>query len=481
NFFLAGICFFNSTFRLVRIRLRLIRVWVRFIATMAGYREKFRIPVRIESILGWILLLASFAVFISFPNVNESNGDVAGWVGYIEDYANADGSIFFVTESRSIDENSLRRRSPEVGKPDERKAEPGWWVLWNPHHILYLPVTAFIFRIVRYFAPMLGGITFLQLWNAIAASLTVFFLYRLLSRIIPGSPYIFPWCVLLASSVTFVHYATDGAQYPTPVLLITIGSGSLFAFLQSHEKKYLSRSGIWFALAVLFHQLTIIIVPFIALYLWLLLRERRQNENIARSEYWIFPLIGLGIPIVVYLIAGILALLPTGELSLTGLFKYATLYGHQEKYWSDSLAEGVVENLYSFPGLYMGNARTHSYILSRSWFLLLVLMMFALQMTTLIVSLIKKAIPSETREWVKLCVFMIFPLFIFLSLWTPGNEFYHLFLIVPVSSFIVIGIESLRKGGIRGIIDTTIFIVWCCVIISINIPLSFSGAEFAWR
>ena len=83
---------------------------------MAGSKEKFRIPSRVESILGVILLFASLAVFISFPNVNESNGDVAGWVRYIEDYANADGSIFFVTESRPIDETAIKRRLVEVGK-----------------------------------------------------------------------------------------------------------------------------------------------------------------------------------------------------------------------------------------------------------------------------------------------------------------------------------------------------------------------------
>jgi hypothetical protein len=294
----------------------------------------------------------------------------------------------------------------------------------------------------------------------------------------PRSPYPLPWCLFLATSVTFFRYATDGAQYPTPVLLLTVVAGDLWALALNPRRVLVRRAGVWLALAVLFHQIVSLLVPFLALAVWLLLRGKNPDrDSISPLLAWEILGLGLGIPVIVYLAVAAIALIPTGEFTPAGLLKYATLYAQEPSYWTSSLLNGFALNLITFVGFYFGHQRAQLLLFSNVWFSLLMMSLPALWLTTL---LSLRQVTPEVRWWLGCCALWILPFLVFLSVWVPWAEFYHLFLVVPVACWAIGGAESCRKGDRR---RTNVLLFWslCIVAITLNLPLSLSNSPWAGR
>lgn len=426
---------------------------------------------RRETVIGWILGAMCLAAFLACPAVRDNNGDALGWARYLEEYASAPGTMLSVSGGRELGPRPAELPPHQLALLGERQRIAGWWVLWNPHHLLFLPVTAFLFRLVRQIIPVLGGITFLQWWNALASAATILILYRLLLRIVPRSPYALPWCLFVATSVTFFRYATDGAQYPTPVLLLTIMAANLWAFGCNPNRALLIKTGIWLALAALFHQIVILLVPFLALGIWFLLRGRsRRTDSASPSWAWEFLALGFGIPVVVYVAVAAVALIPTGEFIPSGLIKYATLYAQQPGYWADAPLLGYAINLLTFLGSYFDNERTQILFLSNIWFSVFVMFLPALWLVSLFHI---RRVSAEARWWLWCTLLWILPFLLFLSVWVPGAEFYHLFLIVPLSSWTLIGVGQSRESGRRWV-NIILFWTWCAIAIGINLPLSLA-------
>ncbi len=433
-------------------------------------------PLSREFFIGWILGLVCLAVFTFCPNVNKSNGDVSGWVWWLTEYASAEGSMLTVTGDPPEGLRHSRISDEELEQLGERERNAGWWVLWHPHHLLYLPVTAFLYRIIAWFVPVFGAITFLQYWNAVASAGTIMLLYFLLIRIVPRSVFILPWCIFLASSVTFFRYATDGAQYPTPIFFMMIACGGLWGFAQKGDPKILLRASFWIALAILFHQLVSIIVPFILISVYFIIRNMRKLKvEFSWGWFWLAGGISLGLPVLVYVLIAWFALGPTGEFNIPGLLKYATLFAHQPEYWTDSIRQGILDNLLTFIGFYFGIDVTRELFLRGIWFTALTIILPAFWFTGIY---LMREMEAYQRWWSSLCLLWVFPLLVFLSFWNPGHDFYHLFLTIPLSCIAVVGAETSRSPDRRRLKDVLLFWAWCVIAIYINLPRSLAGCEW---
>jgi len=432
-------------------------------------------PLSREFYIGWFLGLACLAAFTVCPNVNMPNGDVSGWVWWLDAYASAEGSMLKVTGDPPEGLRHQRLSPEEIEQLGQREGNAGWWVLWHPHHLLYLPVTAFIYRIVAWFVPVFGAVTFLQYWNAFASAGTIMLLYFLLTRIVPRSVFIIPWCLFLVSSVTFFHYATDGSQYPTPIFFMMIACGGLWAFSQRGDPKLLLRSAFWLALAILFHQIVSIIVPFLLIGVFFIIRGMKKAKvRFSWGWLWLAGLIALGVPVLVYVLIAYFALGPTGEFNIPGLWKYATLFAHQPEYWTESARQGILDNLLTFIGFYFGIDVTRQLFLKGIWFTALAVILPAIWFTGIYKI---REMEAYTRWWMFMCLLWILPLLVFLSFWNPGHDFYHLFLTIPLSCIAVIGAETSRTTGKRPLTDVVLFWVWCLIAIYVNLPASLAGCE----
>ena len=410
-------------------------------------------------------------LFLGFPTYRY-NHDGVGCARFLDEYAMAKGTIFYPTEPR---ENVALAPGRDVDDPENlgaRQTQAGWWVIWNPHHLLYVPVTAVFFRMFRHLGADIGGMGFLQVWNSIASAITLLLLYRLCASVLKGSQYVLPWTLFLGFSATFFHYATDGAQYPTPVLFMTIAAGNIWLFSSDFQIRRLIRAGIWLALAVLFHQIVSLVVPIFSLAVYMRMRGARKDD-FAGSKWsaWLPFVFGIGIPVIFYLIIGAFALAPTGEFNLRGIIKYATLYGQEKHFWATNPFYGFLTNLLTYIGFFFSNPRTFDAIFNNIPFTLYVMVLPSLWILT---ALHAKKISHEMRWWAGFNALWILPFLIFLSFWVPGNDFYHLFLSVPLTFLALIGAESARRSGREGIRDLVFFWAWCVAGIFINFSFSLN-------
>lgn len=428
-----------------------------------------------DAVTGWILALLFLVIYLLSPSVH-NNHDAVGWAEYLDEYASAEGNILWPTETPGLRERHQELTPEELAAFGAREKQAGWWVLWNPHHLLYLPVTAVLFRLVHQVIPVLGGMTFLQWWNSLAGVIVLLLLHRLLCRIIPGSPYILPWCLFLATSVTFFQYAVDGAQYLTPVVFLALAAGGMWAWASDPKPIWLIKIGLWLALAVLFHQIVSIIVPFFVIAAWLRIRELNGKEK-KISGWWSWSplLVGMGLPVIVYLVTGAIALVPTGEFTFDEILKYVTLYGRKKEYWEGSIFRGIQVNLVTYIGFFFGNPRTQGGLFIHIPYTILVMIVPALWLIT---GLRVKYFDPLKKWWSTFCGLWILPLLIFLCFWVPGNEFYHLFLAIPLSFLAIMGAENIRRPGSIGFRDVVLFWLWCLTAIVVNLPVTLSGCKW---
>lgn len=443
---------------------------------MVQENNRIKLPSKREILIGWILTVIFLVAFLSLPNIKYPNGDVHGWAGELEEFASTDGNLFFPTGVRAVApraENVPEEVTDRLGK---LVAEAGWWAIWNPHHLMFVPTNAVLFRITRKFLPDFNSWAFLRLWNGLASAGTLYLLYLLIIRLFPRTPYAIPWFLFLGSSVTFFRYATDGSQYSIPMFLLAITVGSIYAFTVTNDGKYLVRAGWWFAAGILFHQIISLMAIFILIGIAILIRDRmRKGENVRWREFIIMAALTIGIPVVVYLIIIGSALSSVGELSFVNIFKYTTLYAQGDKYWTGRGIQGFFTNLGTFIGFFYGNQRTFGLLFLNPLFTALVAVLPAFWVTAVLN--LKKLTPIN-RWWLYLCLLWIAPLLVFLSFWVPGHEFYHLLLTIPLGLMVIIGAESARHEGKKGWGDIWVFWAWCIISIIVNFKQALIGVQF---
>jgi hypothetical protein len=428
-----------------------------------------------EIIIGWLISLIFFGIYLALPNINAYNGDVTGWTGELTDFAAYDGNLFFPTEPRPFSLRSEQFYEEATQRLGKLVVEAGWWIIWNPHHILFVPTNAVIFRLVKNVLPDLDSWTFLRFMNGMASAGTLLLLYILILRIFPRSPYAVPWTLFLGASVTFFRYATDCSQYPIPMLILAVTAGSIWAFASTGNGKYLIRTGLWLAIGILFHQIIFLMAIFILIAVFILVRGKfRDSGKVLRKDcYWMTGL-ALGIPVIFYLLLVGSALHSVGELSAGNIFKYITLYAQGDKYWTGRGIRGFITNLTTFVGFFFDNNRTQYLLFGNPFFTAILAILVAFWVTAL---LNIKKLDYLRRWWLYLCLLWIAPLLVFLSFWVPGHEFYHLFLTVPLSFMAITGAESGRRKGKEGWGDIAVFWIWCVAAIVVNFKEAIIGSR----
>lgn len=438
--------------------------------------NRIKLPSRREIIIGWILTVIFLAAYLSLPNIKYPNGDVHGWAGELEEFATMDGNLFYPTETRATAPRAENVPLEVTDRLGRLVSEAGWWAIWNPHHLMFVPTNAVLFRITRSFLPDINSWMFLRLWNGLASAGTLYLMYLLIIRLFPRTPYAIPWFLFLGSSVTFFRYATDGSQYSIPMFLLAITVGSIHAFTVTNDGKYLVRTGWWFATGILFHQIVSLMAIFILIGIAILIHSRiRKGENVRWREFFIMTALTIGIPVVAYLIIIGSALSSVGELSFVNIFKYTTLYAQGDKYWTGGGIQGFFTNLGTFIGFFYDNQRTFGLLFLNPFFTALVAVLPAFWVTAVLN--LKKLTPIN-RWWLYLCLLWIAPLLVFLSFWVPGHEFYHLLLTIPLGLMVIIGAESARHGGKKGWGDIGVFWAWCIISIIVNYKLALIGVQF---
>ena len=133
---------------------------------------------RRESAIGWTLGIVLLLIYLACPGAHH-NGDAIGWARYLDEYGLAKGTILWPTVPKSEEPARTRIAEKEPGL-GALESHAGWWVLWNPHHLLFLPTTAVIFRLIKHAISPLGAMIFLAWWNALACAATIMLVFRLL-------------------------------------------------------------------------------------------------------------------------------------------------------------------------------------------------------------------------------------------------------------------------------------------------------------
>jgi len=423
-----------------------------------------------EKITGWILGAVFLIVFLASPNLNNPNGDTLGWINYLDEFVADDPAPDLSSDEQEVVDDSVLS--------DE---DPGWRSMFNPHHLLYLPVTAVFYEFSHMAYPDLASGSFLRIWNSLFSAATLIALFFLLSRLFPRSPWVLPWIIFTGTSVTYFRYATDGTQYMTALFFLTLASSAIVDFIRTKKSGCLAQSGMCLAVAVLFHQIVALIVPFLIFGCFRAMKNLREDGHKLNPKFiWAMAAYSIGVPTAVYLLVAYFTLGPTDELTLPGIFRYATLYAHNPEYWHANFLDGLVLNLKTTLGFYFGNDRAFFLLFDSWWFTALALILPIIWLIGL-KACIKP--PPELKSWLDISLLWLGPLFIFLCFWNPGHEFYHLFLIIPLITLAVYGTHVTLAKSATAKVALVFFWIWIIISIIFNLPYALEGSTWfqsAW-
>ncbi|WP_187261543.1 hypothetical protein [Pontibacter beigongshangensis] len=127
--------------------------------------------------------------------------------------------------------------------------------LFLPHHLLYNATCYLLLLPLKLLAPQLDELTVLKMLNALFAAGSLWVLAKLLQRLqLPAGTQI-GWIMLAGSSFGVWRFATENEVYLLPILLSLAGSYGWVKYVQQPKNAYLVWSGLFAALACLYHQL----------------------------------------------------------------------------------------------------------------------------------------------------------------------------------------------------------------------------------
>jgi len=416
--------------------------------------------------IGWVLGVGFLLLFLCSPNLNTPNGDTLGWVKYIDAFAS--DKVVILTHNYGTAE------STEI---EISRNQIDFWAYFNPHHLLYLPVTSVAYYFAREIFPDLQAGAFLRFWNSLFSTGIIVTMFFILRTMFPGSPWVLPWVIFTGTSVTFFRYATDGSQYMTALFFLLLASSGVVDFIRTGKPQNLVQTGTSLAIAALFHQIVAILVPFLLIGACLIASGfKREGKNV--SSKWLRSMIAyaLGIPVFVYLVVAYYALSPQDKFTPSGIFYFATLYARVPDYWNLHILEGLRSTLVASIGFYFGSDRAAFLLFKSVWFTALAMVLPA----AWLLGLLSTFKLSGTRKlWLMFCLFWLVPLFIFLCFWNPGHEFYHLFLMPPLMTLAVLGTATTLGASRARYVALACFWIWIILAIVLNLPSSLEGSP--WR
>ncbi len=138
---------------------------------------------------------------------------------------------------------------------------------FHPHHLLYLPVMHFLYGAFHAVIPHLRAIAFLLAFSAVCGAVTLFAFGVFLRKLGHSVFTRLSGMILLGFAYTFWHHATDANIYILAHLLVLVVILLVFsdAFFESKSRQILT--GILLAFAGLIHQIALVALVPISLYI----------------------------------------------------------------------------------------------------------------------------------------------------------------------------------------------------------------------
>jgi hypothetical protein len=198
---------------------------------------------------------------------------------------------------------------------------------FHPHHLIYLPLMHLLYGAFHLIIPSVRALAFLQALNAVLGGLTIWFFSRILRKLNFSIISRVLAIILLGSSYTFWHHASDANIYILVHLLVLC-----VALIVLSDRFYASKScqystGFLLGFTCLVHQIAVLMIIPLGLYIWS--RDKKNGSKI---------LLRLAIP---FLLAGFIAYpvvfnLFSGEtnLTLTTFLLWAGSFGRAEHYFA---------------------------------------------------------------------------------------------------------------------------------------------------
>jgi hypothetical protein len=306
---------------------------------------------------------------------------------------------------------------------------------FHPHHLIYLPLMHLLYGAFHSIIPWLRALAFLQALNAILGGLTIWIFSRILRRLSFSIISRILAMILLGSSYTFWHHASDANIYILVHLLILCVTLVVLSdrFYSSKSCQY--STGLLFGLTCLVHQIVVLmIIPF-GLYIWS--KDRKNGMKVFLRLAIPFLLVGfIAYPVVFILFSG-----ETNQ-SLTKFLLWAGSFGRAEHYFAfnASYANNIIQTI--LRGHY--NAFFTLKPLERILFdgtsgdtaQSFRLYTFFLFLTTLtVVSFIFQSISHASSNQRKLHFFFLAQFIVYFtltSIFMPENHFYRIFYLCPL-------------------------------------------------
>jgi len=196
----------------------------------------------------------------------------------------------------------------------------GHELIW-PHHLLYCLTGRIVFLGLNAIYPQ-DALAMMKALNAITAGFCLFILYKILVEIKALKPLYY--LIFIASCFGFMRFATENETYILPILFDLGGTFFFIKYLKYLKNSYVLASGLFFGIAVLFHQIHI---------------------------FWY---VGFGIAMLFYKdtfkLKNILAFILSGAILVAAVYLF--IYQFSETFSEESILRFVLHDFYT------GHART---------------------------------------------------------------------------------------------------------------------------
>jgi hypothetical protein len=356
-------------------------------------------------IAAWLLFIAIAAIYLSFPT------RVYYW----------DGIVF----AQMIE--GANRLSPS---------------LVHPNHLIYNFAGYLFYKLLRALRADVTALTALQILNSLLSALCARVLLSILMTTLRSFYFSICLTVVFAFSATWWKFSTDADAYIPSVLFLLI---SFYLVLPGRKPRPLLTAFTFF-LAMAFHQLAVLMVPVLALGVYLQdgpLTLKRQALN------------------TIYFLLAAGALIVTAYASLfylaSGSFDIGKLLRWTASYSPDADTQfNLLSNLgYSLRGqvrLFFGGRFN---LLNGLWTPALVVLLLCLAGAILVFlfNLLKRTRPTklqlETRQKTVLLLSLMWAAvyLVFLFFWLPQNTFYRLFYLPALILLLGLAFSSMKNAN----------------------------------
>lgn len=319
---------------------------------------------------------------------------------------------------------------------------------FHPHHLLYLPIAHFVYNAIHAIIPALKAMTFLQVSNAIFGALSLWIFSLILGKVEIGLTGRIFAIVILGSSYTFWHHASDANIYiPASFLcLLTI----LIILSDSFDKSQLMQFCliVLLAFASMIHQISLVMLVPAVIYM---LSSGLKQSRIAAIRVGVFTLLIL---IIGY--AYIFALYHGDTPATSANFiRWVTAFGQGEHYFTiseehpgkppDVIARGHAHAFFPLKPLErvlydQKSGDTPAKIRLYKYFLRLTCLSL---LAYIIILLLIKDEERKRKGFLFFIIFIVY--FIITSVFMPENHFYRIFYLPSLIAIWAMAFASLPK------------------------------------